>query len=96
MQIIIKNIGWQALMEIWYIAKFDHCATDLSWDVALTEWCAEQKRNGIRKAGTKDLNLNANLKKRNKHKQQIYFLADLIIIEGAIMLTVIRTVCFYI
>ncbi len=59
MQIITKNIRWRALVETYQTAKFDRSPNNLSWDIALTDRCPEQKKKEkrIRKAKTIDLHL---------------------------------------
>ncbi len=44
MQIITKNIRWQALMETYQTVKFDRSLNNLSWDIVLTDRWPEQKK----------------------------------------------------
>ncbi len=44
MQIITKNMWWQALMDFYKDAKFDHPLNRQSWDKVLMERRPEQKK----------------------------------------------------
>ncbi len=49
MQIITKNIRWQALLETYQTAKFDRSPNNLSWDSVLTDRWPEQKKGKKKK-----------------------------------------------